>query len=89
MKDFAAKMAAIKGFPLASTLSTTIKFSEAATASIGGMGGMLPKNPIVITTRAKSVSTSPLDDALFAPPADYKKVEAPAAPALPVPPSAT
>lgn len=84
-KDFAAKLAAIKGIPLASTLSNTFQFPEGAASM---MGGMFPKDPIVVTTQATSVTTEPLDDALFAPPAYYKKVDALSPPAQPAPPAA-
>lgn len=82
LKEFYDKLAAIKGFPLASTLSMKITFPDGAAAM---MGASIPKQPIVVSMQAKSVSEEPLADTLFAIPEGYTKAEstAPAAPQTP------
>ncbi len=75
LKAFADKVAAIKGFPLASTLQTTVAFPEGAAAM---MGASIPSKPMVVTMQAKSVSEEPLNDTLFIIPDGYKKMDNPA-----------
>jgi hypothetical protein len=72
MKPFLDKMATIPGFTLSNTMS--IEFMRAPGAP--DMPGF-PKEPIVTVTEVKELSEAPLEDALFAPPADYKEVQAP------------
>ncbi|HVK03897.1 MAG TPA: hypothetical protein VM490_10490 [Armatimonadaceae bacterium] len=71
-QDIADKLATMKGSPLSSKVVVTVK----ANADLPGV----PKDPIVTTTEVTSVSEEALADALFAVPADYKKVDPPAAP---------
>jgi hypothetical protein len=75
MKPFTDKMASIPGFILSNTMSMEFKRSAGAPDLPG-----FPKEPIVTITEVKEISEAPLDDALFAPPADYKEVQPPATP---------
>ena len=74
---FAQKMLAVKGFPLATTLQIRIAFPAGAGPALVNA---LPRDPITLTMRAKSVATAPLDDALFALPEGFQKVDALPAP---------
>jgi hypothetical protein len=75
IKDMVDKMADIKGIPLSSIITVTVKPSEKAPPQAASA---FPKDPIVTTTEVKSITEGPLDDALFTVPADYKEVKAPA-----------
>lgn len=79
-EEYARKKSVIKGLTLYSTSALTFSFPQGAAAVAGDL---LPTNPITETTETKVVSTASLDDALFSPPADYKKVDA----LLPPPPA--
>ena len=70
---FAKSLRAIQGFPLASTVKITMQFSPKGDTA--GYAKAFAKEAIIIKTRAKSVVVGPLADALFAPPADYKKMD--------------
>ena len=76
-KPLTDKLATLKGTPLSRRVVATVTSDQ----ELPG----LPDGPVVATLDARSVSEGPLDDALFAVPADYKLAETPppAAPALP------
>lgn len=81
LKGFVEKMATIKGTPLSST--TSMSFTLPAAAKDSPMAQMMPKEPMVTTNEVKSISEESLPDTLFAPPADFKKVDANAPSATP------
>jgi hypothetical protein len=77
-KVIAEKMALIKGVPLATTTTTKMELPPAFLAMMSQSGaGEMDNKPITSTMEVTSISEDTLDDALFAPPADYKKVDAP------------
>jgi len=85
VKDILDKVAQIKGLFLSRRVQITMKLDNPKSDA----GMPIPKDPIVYTTVVKSLSEAPLEDSLFAVPADYKKIEAPATPAAPgAPPAA-
>ena len=82
VEEFVLALSKIKGATLASTRTTTLFLSPAFIAASTEAGDSLPKT-ITRTTETKSISKANLDAALFAVPADYKKVDAHAAPPSP------
>ena len=88
LKSLSEKLATIKGTLLSSRIEVTIKPGDGKAADANVFP--LPKAPIVVVTEVKMISEDPLDDTLFAVPADYKKVDVlakPTAPAAPAPPA--
>ncbi|MES2462104.1 MAG: hypothetical protein V4671_16080, partial [Armatimonadota bacterium] len=88
LKTLSEKMASIKGTPLSSRIEVTIKPGDGKAPDANVLP--IPKNPIIVVNEVKSVTEEALEDALFAVPADYKKVAVdtksvtpPAAPAAP------
>lgn len=74
MKPLTEKMNVIKGTPLSSKMTITLTTGQA-------LAGAALKEPMVITSEAKSIGNDPLADTLFKVPADYKLREA--APMMP------
>ena len=72
LKEFADKMATIKGFPLRNTVTVTFAFPKNSPAAAQAPA------PITTTITAKSISEEPLSDDLFVVPADYKQIDPPA-----------
>ena len=85
LKSRSEKLATIKGTPLSSRIEVTIKPGDSKAADANVLP--LPKEPIVVATEVKTISEDPLDDALFAVPAGYKKVDVLAKPTAPVAPA--
>ena len=85
LKSLSEKLATIKGTPLSSRIEVTIKAGDSKAADANVFP--LPKEPIIVVNEVKTISEDPLDDALFAVPADYKKVDILAKPTAPVAPA--
>jgi hypothetical protein len=80
LKEFLAKVAAIRGLPLSgrTDFDITVRFTEQA---IGNAKGSLPQGPIHVRVslqnEAQSVTEAPLSETLFVVPKGYRKVAAP------------
>lgn len=70
LRPIAEKMATIKGYILEESQSTTLASVLLQDA---------PKSPYLSNTKTSAISEAPLPDALFAPPADFKKMDPPKA----------
>lgn len=80
LKPLMEKMSTIKGIPLESVQTMKITPNPSAPEE---MKAQFPTEPLVSDTKTLTVSETDLDDALFAVPADYKKIEAPKTPIIP------
>ena len=86
LKPLTEKMAKAKGFPMASRVSVTLprlrrRRAEAGDAQPPAGDAASLAAPVVVTTEVRSITEDALDEALFAVPAEYRKVDPRARPA--------